>query len=139
MGKITYMEIAGKNYPMSFSLMAATKIAEKHGSLEKALSEVGGEATPKNIETLVDIIELLISQGCAFKNYFERDVPAPGNAPIIDGKWEPLPREALNIAITIADLDELTDKIYECIGQGKKKEVEAQEIEPSKNADATPE
>ena len=40
MGKINYIEIAGKEYPMSFSMMAAKKIAEKYGSLEKALNEV---------------------------------------------------------------------------------------------------
>lgn len=137
MGKITYMEIVGKNYPMSFSLMATKKIAEKYGSLEKALNEVKGETTPESIETLTDIVELLISQGCAFKNYFEKDVPAPENAPIINGKWAPLPREALDIAITLADMNELTDKIYECIGVGKQKEVEAQDTE--KNAETTPE
>lgn len=137
MGKITYMEIVGKNYPMSFSLMATKKIAEKYGSLEKALNKAKGETTPESIETLTDIVELLISQGCAFKNYFEKDVPAPENAPIINGKWEPLPREALDIAITLADMNELTDKIYECIGMGKQKEVEVQDTE--KNAETAPE
>lgn len=139
MGKINYIEIAGKEYPMSFSMMAAKKIAEKYGSLEKALNEVQGETTTKGIDTLTDIIELLIAQGCAYKNYFEKDIPAPENAPVIDGKWEPMPREVLDIALTIADLPELTEKLYECIGVGKQKEIEASEVEGRKNADATPE
>lgn len=139
MGKINYIEIAGKEYPMSFSMMAAKKIAEKHGSLEKALNEVQGETTTKGIDTLTDIIELLIAQGCAYKNCFEKDIPAPENAPVIDGKWEPMPREVLDIALTIADLPELTEKLYECIGVGKQKEIEASEVEGRKNADATPE
>lgn len=139
MGKINYIEIAGKEYPMSFSMMAAKKIAEKHGSLEKALNEVQGETTTKGIDTLTDIIELLIAQGCAYKNYFERDIPAPENAPVIDGKWEAMPREVLDIALTIADLPELTEKLYECIGVGKQKEIETSEVEGEKNAGATPE
>ena len=82
---------------------------------------------------------MLIAQGCAYKNYFEKDIPAPENAPVIDGKWEPMPREVLDIALTIADLPELTEKLYECIGVGKQKEIEASEVEGRKNADATPE
>lgn len=139
MGKINYIEIAGKEYPMSFSMMAAKKIAEKHGSLENALNEVRGETTTKSIDTLTDIVGLLIAQGCAYKNYFEKDIPAPENAPIINGKWEPIPREVLEIALTVADLPQLTEKLYECIGVGKEKEIEASEDKEQKNADTTPE
>ena len=49
------------------------------------------------MDSLVDILELLISQGCAYKNYFEKDVPVKENDPVIDGKWTALPREAKEI------------------------------------------
>ena len=130
MSRIVYIEIVGKEYPMSFSLMAAKKIAEKNGNVENMLAKVknDGGTTPDVVDSLVDILELLISQGCAYKNYFEKDVPVKENDPVIDGKWTPLPREALEIAVSIGELDEIVDKIKECIDTSKKKEIEAKEI-----------
>lgn len=130
MNRIVYIEIVGKEYPMSFSLMAARKIAEKNGNVEKMLESVrnDGGTTPTVVDSLVDILELLISQGCAYKNYFEKDVPVKENDPVIDGKWTPLPREALEIAVSISELDRIADKIAECIKGSQKKEIEAKEI-----------
>lgn len=34
MSRISYIEIGGKKYPLSFSLMAQKSIASKHGTLE---------------------------------------------------------------------------------------------------------
>ena len=34
MKRLTYIEIVGKIYPMSFSLMATKKIAQKYGSVK---------------------------------------------------------------------------------------------------------
>lgn len=117
MNRIVYIEIVGKNYPMSFSLMAAKKIAAKNGNVEKVLDSVknDGGTTPEVVDALVDILELLISQGCAYKNYFEKDVPVKETDPVIDGKWTALPREALEIAVSISELDQIADKINECI------------------------
>lgn len=131
---ITTMCIVGKEYPMSFSLMAAKKIAEKHGNIENVINAVKEEGglNESVIDTLVDILELLIAQGCAYKNYFEKDVPPPKKAPIIDGKWTPLPREALELAVGISDMDEISKKIEECITNGKAKKIEAK----AKNAAA---
>lgn len=130
MNRIVCVEIVGKNYPMSFSLMAAKKVAQKHGNIEKMLDSIkGGDGTTeKAVDEIIDLLELLISQGCAYKNYFEKDIPTKDTDPIIDGKWSPLPREALEIAVGIGDLDYLSDKISECIEGSQKKEVEAEEI-----------
>ncbi len=137
MGKIATICIVGKEYPMSFSLMAAKKITEKFGSMEKAFQKMaqGSGENPDDtmMDTIVYMIEILISQGCAYKNMFEKDVPPPKNAPIIDGKWTPLPREALEIALGISDMEEINAKIQECINGGKEKEVETVE----KNLQAT--
>lgn len=130
MNRIVYIEIVGKKYPMSFSLMAAKKIADKHGNIEKMLGQIKNDdgTTTDTIDSLVDILELLISQGCAYKNYFEKDVPVKEDDPIIDGKWAPLPREALEIAVSVGELDQIADKITECISGSLKKEIEAKEI-----------
>ena len=71
------------------------------------------------------------------KNYFEKDIPAPEDAPIVDGKWTALPKEAMEIAIGIYDINDMADKIMECIGTGSNKEVEAKP--EGKNMQATQE
>lgn len=127
---LTMIKIAGKEYPMSFSVMAAKKIAEKFGSTDKALEKINAEAdtmgSAMNImDAMLDMLEILISQGCAYKNYFERDLPVPRNAPVIEGKWTPLPREAMEVALGIMNLGDVAEKIGECISGGKTKGVEA--------------
>ena len=91
----------------------------------------------EKIDIVIDMMELLISQGCAYKNYFEKDIPAPEDAPIVDWKWTALPKEAMEIAIGIYDINDMADKIMECIGTGSNKEVEAKP--EGKNMQATQE
>lgn len=124
MRRITYVTIAGKNYPMSFSLGASKKIIEKYGGAEKMKTALEKSKDTQKIEIVVELLEILIAQGCAYKNYFEKDIPAPDNSPVIEGKWTPLPREALEIAIGVRDVQELSNKILECVGNGSKKEIE---------------
>lgn len=139
MERCIFVEIAGKQYPMSFSLGATKKIIGKFGSTQNMMKklkkdqEKGNEENMKlsdrdsleALETISFILEILIAQGCAYKNYFEKDLPAPVNAPIEDGKWIPLPKEALDIAIQIADTKKIVEKISECVNQGSKKKIEA--------------
>ena len=117
MSRITFVKIAGKSYPMSFSLGASKKIIGKYGSAEKMKTVL-----EKSKDT--DKIDLVTAQGCAYMNYFEKDMPKPDDAPVVDGKWSPLPKEAVEIAVGISDVDELVKKITECIDGGSKKEVE---------------
>ena len=139
MERCVFVEIAGKQYPMSFSLGATKKIIGKFGSTQNMMKklkkdqEKGNEENMKlsdrdsleALETISFILEILIAQGCAYKNYFEKDLPAPVNAPIEEGKWIPLPKEALDIAIQIADTKKIVEKISECVNQGSKKKIEA--------------
>lgn len=124
MSRITFVTIAGKNYPMSFSLGASKKIIEKYGGAEKMKTALEKAKDAQKIDMIIELLELLIAQGCAYKNYFEKDIPAPDNSPVVDGKWAPLPREALEIAVGVYDVKELSDKILECVGNGSKKEIE---------------
>lgn len=139
MERCVFVEIAGKQYPMSFSLGATKKIIGKFGSTQNMMKnlkktqkkgneenmELSDRDSLEALETISFILEILIAQGCAYKNYFEKDLPAPVNAPIEDGKWIPLPKEALDIAIQIADTKRIVEKISECVNQGSKKKIEA--------------
>lgn len=124
MSRITYVKIAGKNYPMSFSLGASKKIIEKYGSAQKMQTAMKKSDDIEKLSIVTDMLALLIAQGCAYKNYFEKDIPAPDDAPIIDGKWTPLPAEAIEIALGVMDIAEVSGKIEECMSIGSKKEVE---------------
>ena len=124
MNRITYVKIAGKSYPMSFSLGASKKIIEKYGSAQKMQTAMKKSDDVEKLSIVTDMLALLIAQGCAYKNYFEKDIPAPDDAPIIDGKWTPLPAEVIEIALGVMDVAEVTQKIEECISVGSKKEVE---------------
>ena len=86
---------------------------------------------------MIQILEVLISQGCAYKNYFEKDLPKPENAPIQDGKWVPISKEEIEIAINVSDIKEIGEKIEKCMGTGTKKEIETRSV--AKNAKAAQE
>lgn len=137
MGKIVYVNIVGKSYPMSFSLGASKKIIEKYGSAEKMKVQLKKSDDVKKIDMISEVLELLIAQGCAYKNYFEKDIPAPKNAPVIEGKWVPISKEILEIAVGVNDMEDLAEKIEECVSFGSKKEYEAKAT--GKNAKATQE
>ena len=124
MSRIVYAKIAVKSYPMSFSLGASKKIIGKYGSAEKMKSALEKSKDTDKIDLVTEMIELLTAQGCAYMNYFEKDMPKPDDAPIVDGKWTALPRDVIEIAVGISDVDELVEKITECIDGGSKKEVE---------------
>ena len=135
MSRITYVKIAGKNYPMSFSLGASKKIIEKYGSEQKMKAALNKSNEAEKIDIVTDMLATLIAQGCAYKNYFEKDLPIPEDAPVIDGKWTSITSDVLEIALSIMDIEELSKKIEECMKSGSKKEVEARAEE--KNVRAT--
>lgn len=135
MDRCTYINLAGKNYPLSFSLGAAKKLIMKYGSIEKMKTSINKEGDDvEKLDTVMWMLELLIAQGCAYKNYFEKDIPAPENAPVINGKWTPIAKEVIEIAIMISDTEELVKKIEECINKGSKKKVEARAERKNGNA-----
>ena len=125
MERLTYVNIAGQNYPMSFSLQAMRLLAKKAGTVEKAVDKIQSKKMTEEAITMIgDVLELLISQGCAYKNLFEKDVPTKEDDPVIEGKWVPLPKEVLEIGIQLRDMDAIADAIVECIDAGQEKDVE---------------
>ena len=135
MDRTTYIEIAGKQYPMRFSVGASIAITKKFGSLQKMadnLKSEDGVDEAKTFETIIWMTETLIRQGCAYKNLFESDLPIPEGATVENGKYMPITAEKLEIGIDVADLGEITKKIFATIGSGERKEIQTQEKENSK-------
>lgn len=135
MDRTVYIEIAGKQYPMRFSVGASIAITKKYGSLQNMANNLkrGDDVDEeKAFETIIWMAEVLIRQGCAYKNLFESDLPIPENAPVKDGKYIPITAEDLEIALDMADMGEITQKIFAAIGSGNKKEIHAKEKETGK-------
>ena len=135
MDRTVYIEIAGKQYPMRISVGASIAITKKYGSLQNMANNLkrGDDVDEeKAFETIIWMAEVLIRQGCAYKNLFEPDLPLPENAPVKDGKYIPITAEDLEIALDMADMGEITQKIFAAIGSGNKKEIHAKEKETGK-------
>lgn len=137
---ISYINIAGKNYPLSFSLMAQKLFIREYGDLGKLEKLESGELGEETIDILTSLVEILISQGCAYKNYFEKDVPTKETDPVENGKWIPLERDAIEIGIGYSDFVDVINAVFEAINSSRKTEIEAESTEGAeKNAIATQE
>ena len=142
MNRTTYLNIAGKEYPMRFSMGTNIRITERYGSM-KGFQEIllgdGGEG--KALKEITWILKTMIDQGCAYKNLFEKDMPAPESAPVKDGKYVSLTEEELEIGLDLsgAGMMEIKMKIFECFGTGNKHEVEEKKDEDKKNEMTTQE
>ena len=144
MDRTVYINIAGKEYPMRFSLGASMAIANKFGSLKNMQKNLTGEASKdgaeeKSLEVIAYLLAILIKQGCAYKNLFEADQPIPPNAPVKDRKYIGLEAKEIEIALDMADMEAASKKIFEVIGKGNEREVNAKEKagNKGKNAETT--
>ena len=137
--RMAYIEIAGKEYPVRFSLGASKAITEKFGSLEGMTKEMVSEGNKDAIGIVIWILQLLIAQGCAYKNTFEADIPKPENAPVKDGKYIPLTAEELEIGMELSELKDIKGSIFEALGAGRRQEIQTKEKggKDQKNAETT--
>lgn len=135
MSRISYIEIGGKKYPLSFSLMAQKSMASKHGTLEN-LQEKMSKFDEEGIDALVDFIEILIKQGCAYKNRFEKDSLIPDGASVVNGEWIPIEREEIMTCVQFSELHDIFESVISAVTNSNKREVIA-EVKEEKNARPT--
>lgn len=135
MDRTVYIEIAGKEYPMRFSVGASIEISKKFGSMQKMAEQMKSEEgidEIKAFQTITWLLELFIRQGCAYKNLFETDIPQPDNAPIKEGKYIPLTQDEIIVGVDSLSLGEVKNKIFAVIGAGTKREVLGEEKKDNK-------
>lgn len=77
----------------------------------------------KKLNAFFDILEILIAQGCAYKNAFESNLPHPENAPVEDGKYIPVSKEMMELIVTPDEAQDFAEKIKMCMENGSKKTV----------------
>lgn len=138
MDRTVYINIGGKEYPMRFSLGASKAISQKFGSMEKMADKMQGTDEVEAIDSIIWILELFIRQGCAYKNLFEKNVPASKNAPVDNGEYVPLNAEAIELGIDLMGLKDVKEKIYATITGGEYRKIDAEaKNDAEKNAETT--
>lgn len=127
MSRCTFIELAGKKYPLIFSLAASKAISAKYGGIAKIGEMLNtGNLGVKEIETISFVITVLISQGCAYKNMFEADLPPEPGARHDGEKYISLSQEEVEICIGISEAGMIIEKITECINKSSETEIEAE-------------
>lgn len=134
MDRIQTIEIGRKEYPMIMSLTATEQINKKYGSIEKMLDKMA--SIEDREETFAEVLELMIRQGCEYKNVFEADIPHDQNAPIVDGKYTPIEKEKIMLGIERRRIGEITKKICYTAGLALKNEIAGKDTS-KKNETAT--
>lgn len=134
MDRIQTIEIGRKEYPMIMSLTATEQINKKFGSIEKMLEKMGNQEEMG--DTFAEVMEILIRQGCEYKNVFESDLPQEENAPVVDGKYIPIEKEKILLGVERRRLGEITRKICYTAGLALKNEIAGKDTS-KKNEKAT--
>lgn len=112
MSRITEIEIAGKKYPLNFSMKAARQFIERYGSVEDVWRKLGEMNQIEKLAEINWILALMIEQGCAYRK-------------LVDGEdLAPLTTDELEVLMGFTDFAALSDKIQEAIIAGMTPEIE---------------
>lgn len=113
---MTKITIAGKEYPIVFSLSVARALTKKYGDLD-VISKVGDESTPidDKIDLSIFMLQKLIASGVTYQRM--NGEPAP-DVPA---------EEELACMITIQEMPEITRKFYEAFKMQRTIEVESED------------
>lgn len=125
MKRITYIELAGEKYPLSFSLAAAKSIAAKYGdltALDEALSFE--KITEETIDIIGYTLAVLMRQGCAYMNRFAKDIPPEPDVHVEDDAYTFLSQDEIEMCIGIQDAKAI-NAITEAIKASSETEIEA--------------
>lgn len=123
MNRITEIEIAGRKYPLNFSVKAAKEVSERYGDISNIGDAFEGKSTSEMMDEANWILALLIEQGVAYKK-------------IVDGEEvKGLTQDELEILMGVVDFADLKSTLLGAMTAGMRREVE---VEPDpKNAEAT--
>lgn len=133
MKRMTFIELAGKKYPLIFSLGASKALSAKFGDISRIGEMLGsGKMGVEEIDSITYIVTVLIKQGVAYKNMFEADLPVEEGVRYENGKYIALSQEEVEVAVALYDIDEIVNKITECVAGSSTTEIEAET--ESKNA-----
>lgn len=112
MNRITEIEIAGRKYPLNFSLKAVKEVSKRYGDI----ANVGDAFTGKPVDEMMGeanwLLALLIEQGVAYKR-------------IVEGEdIKGLTQDELEIIMGVVDFANLKDTLLGAMTAGMEREVE---------------
>lgn len=112
MSRITELEIAGRKYPLNFSIKAAKEVSKRYGDI----SNVGDAFSDKPLDEMMSeaswLLALLIDQGVAYKK-------------VMDGEEiKALTAEELEVVLGVTDFAGLKDTLLGAMTAGMTREVE---------------
>ena len=121
MDRIAEVSLAGKKYPLNFSVRASRMIDEKYGGLEHLTGVIGWKDIQDAMYNVAWMLNILIEQGIAYRKYMGESAP------------DPLDMDTIEMLVGAPDLERLQAAILESIGLGSQTTVE---VEQEKNAKA---
>lgn len=140
MNRLTFIEIGGNQYPLSFSLGMLRGISKKFGSfnkVEEAMNKIEDEMTEESIDVISYLIYMLIKQGVLFCNTFGKGMDLPENTPQDEnGKITPLTQEEVEVGLSMGNIEEAMKAISEAMTKGAEKTLSVEDGD-SKNEIAT--
>lgn len=121
--RIEFIYLEGKKYPLSFSLAASEKLAQKHNDFSSFSKILKDKKVPinKKMDCLCDILASLIYSGCQYYNAF--NIEPYKDAPFVNGRYHYISSEQLKTVINPSDLSEILDKISKSIENSNKKKI----------------
>lgn len=114
MNRITEIEIAGKKYPLNFSTKAAKEMAKRYGDISKIADAFTGKTAGQMMDEAIWILELLISQGVAYKQLAENE------------EIKGLAADELEVLLGLFEFADLKGIIFNAMNAGMKREVEVE-------------
>ena len=123
MERITYIKIAGKQYPLNFSTRAAKKVAEKYGDITELGAMFQQDKVVDMLDEFVWLLSILIAEGAAYERIVN------GNDSV-----QPLSYEDLEVVLGLSDIQDLQADIMCAVSAGRKTTIE---VEPEKNEKTT--
>lgn len=124
MNRITEIEIAGKSYPLNFSVKAAKEISERYDGLENIDKAFANKPVDEMMDEVIWLLSILIGQGVAYKHIVEGHENVKG-----------ITADELEIVLGVSDLTNLKDQIMDAALSGMERTVETED--DPKNAETT--
>ena len=125
MNRTIWIEIGEAKYPMRCTLGAMEKICEVYKSKQGFFDALKNDETV--VSAVLTAVELFIAQGCAYENYFNKNLPD-----FPDGGYKPLPKGVLACAFAEDDFIALAQKIIECFNLSLQNSIKAKQASGKK-------
>lgn len=123
--KVEFIELEGKKYPLSFSLLVTEEIIKKYENVDNFMHLLKDKKAPldKKMDAVTTILSNMIYSGCEYYNSFHK--PPYKNAPIRNGKFIPLNNEQVKIAIDPMDgsFRDIVETIKRCVSSASQRKI----------------